>query len=291
MAVQNLYQPSVNNGNVAPYVPSGQAYTPGANSYYQPNLSTPSTIVASGIPSVTQGSVNFTGGDKGFPSFNFDLATQQAEAYARLKPFYDKILSFTGGRLDLAKRIIEYTYEQGMRESTDEYNQAKAEQGLIFPQEKSEQQTTQNRRGVLESGFGATDRSRLQESQELRQQAVERALRDRESRLTSQRGFGLEEKQRGFEEEKFGQERERRQEASGMAMDKFAMQSAQYGMEVAKKTREEQREIQAKQNAYMSGSSGGGGGTPAGYRDYATYLAETGQQSTLDAMRRAGQKI
>jgi len=188
------------------------------------------------------GSMNISGGG-GFPSFSFDFGAEQANAYNQLKPFYEQLLNFAGGDLDLAKRIINYTYQQGMRESTGQYQEEQKGFGLTFPRETSQQQTEQNRRGILSSGFAQTERQRLQASQDLRKEASERALSERESRLGAEKGFGTEEKLRGYQKEAFDYEGERRKEASGMASDKFTIKQAEYQGNLAKAQREEERRI------------------------------------------------
>lgn len=238
MATQPLYQPNVSpTGQVAAYVPPGQTYVPSV----QNPLPTASTL-----PFLSPGSINIQGESK-FPSFTFDFAQEQATAYNQLKPFYEKILAFAGGDLDLAKRIIDYTYQQGMRETSAERSETMRGFDLTDPVEKSQLQTNQNRRGILSSGFGNTERERLRMTQDLRREAAERALADRENRLGSERGFGLEEKQRGFEKSSFDLERERRNEASGMAQDKFGIKQAEYQGNLAKSQREEERRV-AKKN-------------------------------------------
>jgi len=280
-----LYQPTVTNGNVTPYVPPGQSYTP--TQYTLP------TAQYSALPFANPGAINIQG-ESGFPSFSFDFSQEIASAYNQLKPFYEKLLAFAGGDLDLAKRIMEYTYQQGFRETGADRAANQREQAITFPKETSQQMTEQNRRGVLTSGFGATDRANLQESQALRKEAAERALQNREANLTADRGFGMEKAQSGFQQTAFEQERARRGEASDQALSKFNIKSVQYQGELAKKQREEERRIREEQARATAGVYGGGGGgsfDPSKYRDYATYLAETGQQSTLDAMRRSGQNI
>ena len=278
MAEQDLYQPNVTAGNVQPYLPSDY---PGITGGYTVDTGDYSNLPLNSVGAPT---IDFKGED-GFPSFTFNINAEQKSAYDRLKPFYDKLLSFTGGKLDLAKRIIEYTYQQGMRESQEEYDISKREQAITFPGEKREQLTTQNRRGILESGFGGTERKELSESQDIRKKAVEDALADRTSRLTSQRGFGLEEKQQGFEEERFGNERERRTEAGDMAMDIFNIKQSQFGMDLAKAQREETRRIEAERNKALSGGSSGGS-SPGNYD--IEEMKRTGQQSTLDSWRKQG---
>lgn len=196
------------------------------------------------------------GGSVNFPTFNFDFAAEQEKAYQQLKPFYDKMLDFAKGDLDLAKRMINYTYEQGTRESTQQAEQETAQNKLLFPTETNQLQTTQNQRGILSSGFGNTERERLKQSQALRQEAVQRALENRQSRLTSEQGFGTEQKNRGFEQSQFDQERQKRKEASDLALQKFGIESTKYNMEFNKAQAEEQRRQQALQNAALSNTYG-----------------------------------
>lgn len=253
------YQPTVTNGNVSAYVPGGIPYSPTPGMNYVPT-DTPGGIIPAKASQGENASIplNYAAmpgidikGENGFPSFSFNFAAEQADAYERLRPFYEKLLSFAGGRLDLAKRIIEYTYQQGMRESVEEFDQAKREQDIIFPQENEQQSTEQNKRGIMTSGFGQTDRSRLGASQGLRRESIERAFANRGSRLGSQYGFGLEEKQRGFEEEKFGQERERRDESTQLAERKFGVKQVQYQGELDKASREEARRIRAEDRDFQ----------------------------------------
>lgn len=240
---QPTYQPAMSaSGDVAAYMPPGYQMPgvdpetvafPEYSEMAQPGTFMPPVTLESGFP--------------GVPAFNFDFSAEQQKAYQKLKPFYDKLLSFSGGRLDLAKRIIEYTYQQGMRESSQEYGQARREQELVFPQEQEQQQTTQNQRGILESGFGQTERGRLKESQGLRREAIDRALENRDSRLSSQRGFGLEEKQKGFTEERFGLERERRNESQDLAQDVFGLKKSGWESQLQKAAQEEQRKLAKEQ--------------------------------------------
>lgn len=258
------YSPNVDQfGNVQPYVPGGITYSPTSGSSYAPVVAAAqgSAPVASIPPSGTASSaygnipMSMSGmptinlpGENGVPTFTFDFAKEQGLAYEKLKPFYQKILAFAGGNVDLAKRILEYSYQQGTREALQEYTQATGEQSILFPQEQRSQLTTQNRRGILTSGFGQTEQAELKKSQGLRREAVERALQNRESRLTSERGFGLEKEQRGFEETKFNTERDQRKEASELAQNKFGIQQTQYQALLDRAAREEQRRIANEQN-------------------------------------------
>lgn len=234
------YNPTT--GVVTPYVPGGQAYSGPPSDYTQfPTMPMPPI----GEPLKLSGYA-------GAPDFEFNFDASQQKAYNELKPFYDKLLSFAGGRLDLALRILDYSYQQGMREATGEHSMATREQALTFPVEQETQQTEQNKRGITTSGFGNTARGRLSESQGLRREAVDRALQERESRLGAEQGFGREEKFSGFNEERFDLERERQQEAKGMALDRFGLKKSAWESQLAKGTYDEQKKAQEEANKASS---------------------------------------
>lgn len=258
-------------GKITPYVPSGETYSGPPSAYTQfPDMP---------MPKLISEPVKFPG-YAGVPEFTFDYAAEQQKAFEQLKPFYDKLLNFAGGRLDLALRILDYSYQQGMREASSSHELSTREQAITFPQEQEAKQTEQNRRRILESGFGGTERKRLDESQTLRREAVDRALKERESRLGSEFGFGKEEKYRGFDEERFGLMREKQQEALGMAGQKFGIQSGIYQANIGAATAEEAKRAREAANA---GYSGGGGGSVdlAGKDD--RWLREHGYQSYIDS--------
>lgn len=180
----------------------------------------------------------------GAPTFTFDYTSELQTAYEQLKPFYQKVLEFAGGNLDLAKRVIDYTYQSGMRQTKEEYEQAKKEQAIQFPQEQEQLKTQQNQRRVLTSGFGQTEQNRLSESQAIRREAAERALANREEQLTKQKGFDTEQQDLGFKQKQFETEREQRQEAStGIVQPKFQIKSAEYQAGL------QQYQLQQQQNA------------------------------------------
>ena len=275
------YQPTMSpTGDVAAYVP------PDLRGFAPLDPSTVSFPSMAGIPTTAPPSVTLESGFPGVAPLNFNFAEEQRKAYESLKPFYDKLLSFTGGRLDLAKRVMEYTYQQGMRESQQEYQQRIGELDIADPREKEQLQTAQNRRGILESGFGATERGRQTEQQGLRREAVERALEGRESRLSAERGFGLEEKQRGFAEERFGLERERRGEASGMTKDVLGVKSQMFQSQLGKAAQDEARRVREKETGALSSLYGGGG--TSNILGSAKEYAESGRQSELDQLRKQG---
>lgn len=257
------YRPTVTpQGQVSYFVPPDYGgITPASVEDY--NAALVAKQQAKAMPPTTFGETVNLPGYAGAPGLTFDFAAEQAAAYEKLKPFYEKVIEFAQGDLNLAKRIIEYTYQSGMRETQEEYQASVRQQGIEFPGEQEQLQTEQNRRGIMEAGFGGTQRDRLKESQALRREAVDRALKNRESQLTSTRGFGLEEQQRGFQKNLFNTEREQRNEASGLAQSKFGIKSAQYQAELGKKMFEEQARIAKEAQGAFGG--GGGGGGPVDY--------------------------
>ena len=235
-------------GQVGPFIPEGIGYQP-------PPSATTAFPDTSALP--MQGEmIGKTSLESGFPDvapLTFDFGAEQRKAYEALRPFYSKLLSFAGGKLDLAKRILGYTYDQGMRESEQEFEESARSEALTIPEERETLVGQQHRRGVLESGFGETQRGRLEERQNLRREAIQRALESRESRLGADLGFGKEKGEREFQEEQFGLERERRQEAGdvagkrfGIKRDIFSSQLAQAGREESRRTADELRKAQEK---------------------------------------------
>jgi len=197
-----------------------------------------------------EGSAGTTTQPGQYPQFNFDFEKEQANAYEQLKPFYEKIVSFAQGDLDLAKRVLEYTYQTGMRESKAEQTAGQQELANIMPQETAQLATTQNKRGILTSGFGATERGQLSESQRLRQEAIDRAAQSREASLTSSREFGTEEKQKGYEQTAFQSERDRRKEAMDLAQSKAGIESSKYAAQLGQFNYAETQRAQAESDKY-----------------------------------------
>lgn len=207
------------------------------------------------LPFLSPGALSVGGGSGvggvQFPTLQFDFAKEQTVSYEQLKPFYEKLLSFAGGNLDLAKRVLQFTYQQGMRESEEQYRQESTEQSLTFPVEQNQMQTNQNRRGILSSGFGQTEQGRLTTSQTLRAESIARAKEDRASRLLAQKSFGGEEKDQAYNEKSFDLERERRQEASGMAKDKFGIKQTEYQASLDRALRQEQQNVRKEEQDFQ----------------------------------------
>jgi hypothetical protein len=241
----------------------------------------------------SQGAITMTQQTPGVDPFTYDWTGETQNAYNALKDFYGKLLDFTGGRLDLAKRMLEYTYQQGMRETTEEFETSKGEYERLFPQETAQMQTGLNKRGVLQSGFAAEDIRTLDEGQKARMQAVERAKADKESRLSAQRGFEVESEEKKFEEDKFNLERQRRAESEQMASRKYGIEGEKYNAQLAKAGQTENQRVQALTNAAITGSVSGTGTTstpsstrPGGYgsgdTEFRRFMQSTGKQGELD---------
>jgi hypothetical protein len=224
--------------------------------------------------------------------FTYNWESETQKSYDALSDFYKQLLDFAGGRLDLAKRMLEYTYQQGMREAKETYETTAGELERIFPEETARYIAEYNRRGMLGAGFGKEAGRRLEEGQEARTLANERNLANKESRLRAQRGFELEESERGYKEEVVPLERQRRKESEQMARDKYTIESAKYDAQLQKQLQEEQRRTQNVANQYSSGVYQGtsGGSRPSGYgsgdAEFRRYMQTMGKQAELDAATR-----
>lgn len=267
----DLYQAPVVGGVVQPYVPEGMVYTP------TPMPQLPMATIAPSIPTLN------IQGEGGYPSFSFNFNQEQQQSYNDLKPYYTQLLQFSNGNLDLAKRMLEYTYQTGMRTSKADYNQQKSQQEIDFPKEQEALTTDQNQRGILTSGFGKQDQSRLTQSQALRREAIDRALQERQTQLTSERGFGLEQKQQENQQQQFDLEKQRRDEASQMAEKKFGIAQTGYQAQLQQAMREEQRRTQSAATSAGSGAFG-----PSSGKTFEQFMAESGRQSELDAANKNG---
>lgn len=190
-------------------------------------------------------------------SFSYPWVEETQSAYKALEPFYAKLLEFAGGKMDLAKRMLEYTYQQGIRENAQEYEAQTGEYKRLFPQEIASMITSLNSRGAISSGFGQQERGVLTESQGARQLAVERARENRESRLTSERGFGLEEAGQTLEKTKFDLERQKRSESEQMALSNYGIKGDIFRSELEKQGQEEARRAQNVTSSMLGGIAGG----------------------------------
>ena len=193
---------------------------------------------------------SYEGGQYTFGDFSFNWTSEVQKAYEKLRPYYEKMLEFAQGDFDLAKKMIEFTYTQGLRESKSEFELASREQAITFPGEQEAFWGQAGQRGIVggatakEPGGGliGQEMGRLKESQAIRKEAIDRALEFKETRLESEKGFGTEQTTREFERGKQTMSREQEKESAGMASSKFGRQ---FGIAQA----EEQRKQAARAEA------------------------------------------
>jgi hypothetical protein len=192
---------------------------------------------------ITQQDTNLGAEIPGVQPNTFNWASETNKAYDSLKAFYAKLLEFTQGDLDLAKRVLNYTYDQGMRESQQSFEESTKQQKQLFPQEQETLLGALNKRNVYFSGFGGNERTQLKENQDLRALQVQRALENSTSRLTESRETGVQEQANKLTQSKFNLESQRRKEAEGMAQNKYSIGTDIYGTELDKATQAENRRV------------------------------------------------
>lgn len=211
---------------------------------------------------------------------NFDFEAETLAAFEKLRPYYEKILGLAKGDVALAKRIIEFDYTQGTRESKGEFEQRSREQALLFPSEQGQLIAGLGQRGLvggttekeLRAGTGAglagTKAGQLKESQTTREEAIKRALDDREARLIKDKEFKTEDVERGFETKEQQLSRQHEQEAGQMAGIKFGRETTLEQMQrqadataEASRINQELRDFNSQPITISSGGGGGGGGS------------------------------
>jgi hypothetical protein len=141
---------------------------------------------------------------------NYDKYYQ--EAYdQKLQAYYAKLLNDEGGDVERAKSRLLQDYQRGIRINTEDYSRnidfgresaaaAKTEQGLDSAAEQRKLEADMVRRGISQGGVADQEQGRLKTRQDLRREAIDRALRKSEQDLQ----YG---KERGIEEETIKQRR------------------------------------------------------------------------------------
>lgn len=144
----------------------------------------------------------------GYPSFNFDWSAAEREAIEKLKPYYEKKLEEAQGDMDRAKQLLEEDYQTGVRRTDEDLARTQRVLGedktaqlagdtLTKDEELRDIKGALNQKGVLmgqapswQSGGMApySDYAQtwflnpLDERQQLRRQAIERAI-DRQAEI------------------------------------------------------------------------------------------------------------
>lgn len=140
-----------------------------------------------------------------------DIINGRTETGRALKTYYETILQQEQGDVDRAKRRLGEDYERGFRINTEDYDRsvsfARESAGASYKelqdQAAGEEQALQGdllRRGVSQGGLAEQKGQQLKSRQDLRREAVDRALKKSEEDLR----FG---KERGLEEETIKQKR------------------------------------------------------------------------------------
>lgn len=185
---------------------------------------------------------------EGYPTWTFDYEAEQKKAFEKLRAYYEKMLNLAKGDVDLAKRMIAFDYEQGLRESRSEFELKQREQAITFPGEREAFWAGAGQRGIVgeatvaEPGGGLIGKEikRLTESQAIRKEAIDRALEFKETRLEKGKGFGFEKEERGLERETQKLGKEHQKESIEMAMNRMRIEQAKYGAKAGEWAAEEQ---------------------------------------------------
>jgi len=164
-----------------------------------------------------------------YPKFNFDWTAARQQAYDELTPYYSQKLNLAKGDVELAKKYIQEDYDRGLRYASEDYGQSSAEETIKSGQETLSAQGEANKRGVLvgqiptgqETSKAPTSEyyskfigAPMEQGQQLRQQAIKRAL----SRQTEAAGIskvrGSDEQDRKWRDTQLDIEQEKREKAN-----------------------------------------------------------------------------
>jgi len=160
-----------------------------------------------------------------------------------LKPYYTKVLEMAQGDTALAKKIIQSDYDMGLRETKSEHELKQREQAITNPAEKEKFWTEMNKRGIAggegptsaSGGLVGTELGRLKESQSIRKEAIDRALQQKELRLSEGKDLGFETEEAKLKRETLATGQEHETQARGLAESAFGRKQSIESMELAKK--------------------------------------------------------
>jgi hypothetical protein len=158
-----------------------------------------------------------------------DYTTYYQQAWDKLSAYYEKILAQEGGDVQRAKDRLLQDYNRGLRINTEDYQRnvdfgresygaSVKEQNLDAQSEQRKLEADMVRRGLSQGGVAEQEGTRLKSRQDLRREAIDRALKKSEEDLR----FG---KERGLEEETIKQRRGT--EDLGTQWDKFQTEKGQ----------------------------------------------------------------
>ena len=123
-----------------------------------------------------------------------DYASYYNEANKKLEAYYARILDEEGGDVERAKlrleedytkgmRISQEDYDRGMRISDEEYQASTAEHKLNVQQEDRALEGDLLSRGISQGGVAGQKTGEMKSRQDLRREAIDRALRQSEEEL------------------------------------------------------------------------------------------------------------
>lgn len=153
-------------------------------------------------------------------------------AYSSLQAYYQRLLTEEGGNVDRVKRRLEEDYQRGNRitmedfvmktaQTQEEYGASTKQDELSRTQENRALQDNQLQRGISMGGLAESQNKEQKSRQDLRREAIDRALKNSQQELAYGKERSMEEsaltKLRGAEDTqagwgsfqtKMGQERE-----------------------------------------------------------------------------------
>lgn len=161
-----------------------------------------------------------------YPPFEFDYEAAEREALEKLTPYYQKKLEEAQFDVDRAKRLIEEDYARGKRYREEDLTLEQRKMALENPEEFENLVTALNQRGRLfgeitepgvskapYSGYAQERIGRLEEQQDLRRLAVERALQRQGEIDSINRARDIEEQEIAFPRYKSALEEEKKEKA------------------------------------------------------------------------------
>lgn len=145
-------------------------------------------------------------GGLNIPAFNFDYGQAETEARAKLEPYYRQKLADAKGDVELAKKYIEEDYARGMRTAEEDKAAQLAVDDLTAKNETQGLVEGLNKRGLLLGEINTPGQSKapysefaqaqninpLQQKQQQRKLAIERAISRQEEIAQTTRNRGIE---------------------------------------------------------------------------------------------------
>lgn len=166
------------------------------------------------------------------------------DAYAKLQKYYEFLLAQEGGDVERAKKRLEEDYVKGnrvtledyamgMENAQKEYQAGIAQENITNPQEARALQENQLQRGISLGGLAQKQASELKTKQDLRREAIDRALQKSQKEMAYSKERNMEDigytKTRGIEDqlanwERFKGEKEQERQDKSVQLAEQAYQ-------------------------------------------------------------------